>query len=70
MATAIGNLVSPAPNNSSSHEIPASITSLPNPALYTAKDHRIYSTPSPTFDPGPDDCIIHVRANGISKYAF
>ncbi|KAK0130136.1 hypothetical protein ONS96_000663 [Cadophora gregata f. sp. sojae] len=38
---------------------------LPNPALYTTKDHRIYHAPSPPLYPGPDDCIIHVRANGI-----
>ncbi|KAH6696583.1 chaperonin 10-like protein [Leptodontidium sp. MPI-SDFR-AT-0119] len=37
----------------------------PNPALFTTKDHRIYSAPSPALDPGPDDCIVHVRANGI-----
>ncbi|KAH8596911.1 chaperonin 10-like protein [Bisporella sp. PMI_857] len=42
-----------------------SLLSLPNPALYTTKDHRIYSAPSPALDPGPDDCIVHVRANGI-----
>jgi hypothetical protein len=36
-----------------------------NPALYTTKDHRIYIAPSPSLEPGPDDCIVHVRANGI-----
>ncbi|KFY46152.1 hypothetical protein V494_00587 [Pseudogymnoascus sp. VKM F-4513 (FW-928)] len=43
----------------------ASITTLPNPALYTTKDHKLYSAPSPALDPGPYDCIVHVRANGI-----
>ncbi|OBT54775.1 hypothetical protein VE04_03463 [Pseudogymnoascus sp. 24MN13] len=37
----------------------------PNPALYTTKDHRIYGAPSPELYPGPDDCVVHVRANGI-----
>ena len=41
---------------------------LDNPALYTTKDHRIYSAPSPALEPGPEDCIVHVRANGICGY--
>lgn len=36
-----------------------------NPALYTTKDHRIYSAESPALNPTPDECIVHVRANGI-----
>lgn len=40
-------------------------TTHPNPALYTTKDHRIYSAPSPALKPGTTDCIVHVRANGI-----
>jgi L-iditol 2-dehydrogenase len=36
-----------------------------NPALYTTKDHRIYLAPSPALEPGADDCVVHVRANGI-----
>ena len=39
-----------------------------NPALYTTKDHRIYSAPSPVLKPGPDDCVVHVRANGVCGY--
>ncbi|KAL2060145.1 hypothetical protein VTL71DRAFT_9967 [Oculimacula yallundae] len=38
---------------------------LPNPALYTTEDHRIYSAPSPPLNLGPEDCVVHVRANGI-----
>ncbi|KUJ08311.1 GroES-like protein [Mollisia scopiformis] len=37
----------------------------PNPGLWTTKDHRIYSAPSPELKLGPDDCIVHVRVNGI-----
>jgi hypothetical protein len=42
-----------------------SAASVKNPALYTTKDHKIYSAPSPVLDPGPDYCVVHVRANGI-----
>ncbi|KAF8852044.1 sorbitol dehydrogenase [Acephala macrosclerotiorum] len=37
----------------------------PNPALWTTKDHRIYGAPSPDLILGPEDCIVHVRINGI-----
>ncbi|TKA67144.1 hypothetical protein B0A49_10242 [Cryomyces minteri] len=36
-----------------------------NPALYTTKDHRIYAKESPELHVDPDDCVVHVRANGI-----
>ncbi|TVY85332.1 L-arabinitol 4-dehydrogenase [Lachnellula suecica] len=37
----------------------------PNPGLYTTKDHRIYSAPSPDLQLGPNDCVVHMRGNGI-----
>ena len=36
-----------------------------NLALYVTPDHKIYTAPSPPLNPGPDDCVVHVRANGI-----
>ncbi|KAL7273875.1 hypothetical protein RUND412_003236 [Rhizina undulata] len=36
-----------------------------NPALFTTADHRIYLADSPIPTVGKDECLIHVRANGI-----
>ncbi|KAI9737072.1 MAG: hypothetical protein M1834_000662 [Cirrosporium novae-zelandiae] len=36
-----------------------------NPALYTTEDHRIYLAESTPLNPGPEDCVVHVKANGI-----
>ncbi|OQO06488.1 hypothetical protein B0A48_08271 [Cryoendolithus antarcticus] len=38
---------------------------LPNPALYTNQHHEISIGPSPPLNPGPDDCVVHMRSNGI-----
>jgi len=37
----------------------------PNPALHTDEHHKIYMKESPPLRPTENDCIIHVRANGI-----
>lgn len=37
----------------------------PNPALYTNEHHAAYLADSPPLLPGPDDCIIRMRSNGI-----
>ena len=44
-------------------------TLTPNPALHVTEDHRIYMDESPTLTPGPNDCVVHVQANGICGYA-
>jgi hypothetical protein len=41
---------------------------LPNPALYTDEKHEIFVAESPALNPGPGDCIVHVRCNGICGY--
>lgn len=40
----------------------------PNPALHTNEKHEIYMRESPELKPGPYDCVVHVRANGICGY--
>ncbi|KUL89212.1 hypothetical protein ZTR_03675 [Talaromyces verruculosus] len=37
----------------------------PNPALWTNESHEIYLAESPALYPKPQDCIVHVRCNGI-----
>lgn len=44
-------------------------TLTPNPALHVTEDHRIYMDESPSLSPGPNDCVVHVQANGICGYA-
>ena len=44
-------------------------TPAPNPALHVTEDHRIYMDESPALNPGPNDCVVHVQANGICGYA-
>jgi len=63
-----------APVNGSQATIPKATTTFPlprpNPGLWTTKDHRIYNAPSPELQIGPDDCIVHMRVNGICGYDF
>ncbi|KAF2720984.1 GroES-like protein [Polychaeton citri CBS 116435] len=37
----------------------------PNPALFTNEKHETYLGNSPPLTPGPKDCVVHVRSNGI-----
>ena len=41
---------------------------LPNPALYTNPQHEIFMADSPALEPKDDDCIVHVKCNGICGY--
>ncbi|KAK6431141.1 L-arabinitol 4-dehydrogenase [Oleoguttula sp. CCFEE 5521] len=41
------------------------IPPLPNPALYTNQRHEISVAPAAPLNPGPDNCVIHMRSNGI-----
>lgn len=42
----------------------------PNPALFTDEKHQIYVSESPALDPGPEDCVVHVRCNGVCGYVL
>jgi L-iditol 2-dehydrogenase len=61
-----------APTNGSQVTILQPTTTIPlprpNPGLWTTKDHRIYNAPSPELQIGPEDCIVHMRVNGICGY--
>lgn len=46
-------------------EQPAISSFKPNPALYVTQDHKIYMDESAPLEPGDDDCIVRMRANGI-----
>lgn len=37
----------------------------PNPALFTDEKREIYMGDSPALAPGPDECIVRMRCNGI-----
>ena len=36
-----------------------------NPALFTNEKREIFMGTSPELNPGPDDCIVRMRCNGI-----
>jgi L-iditol 2-dehydrogenase len=37
----------------------------PNPALYTDEKREIFMRDSPELQPGPNDCVVRMRCNGI-----
>ncbi|SMR50489.1 unnamed protein product [Zymoseptoria tritici ST99CH_1E4] len=37
----------------------------PNPALYTDEKRQIFMNDSPELQPGPNDCVVRMRCNGI-----
>lgn len=36
-----------------------------NPALYTNEKREIFMGDSPELNPGPNDCVVRMRCNGI-----
>lgn len=44
--------------------------SRPNPALFTDPQHEIHMEESPALEPKPDECVVHMRANGICGFVL
>lgn len=40
----------------------------PNPALFTNEKREIFMGTSPELNPGPTDCVVRMRCNGICGY--
>lgn len=53
-------------SNASNERRPTTFRSeLPNPALWTDEHHDVYMKESPVIEPGPHDCVVRMRCNGI-----
>ncbi|ROW02739.1 hypothetical protein VSDG_01769 [Cytospora chrysosperma] len=37
----------------------------PNPSLQATADHKLKSVEAPVYAPGPDECLVHIKATGI-----